>query len=58
MEQSEVRKLCVHPTKFICSEDSIVSVFYKIKLNLLYYCCIVWIVGRLWLRGKSGRPPT
>ena len=37
---SEVRKLCDHPTWFSCSEDSIVNVFHKIKLNLLHYISV------------------
>ena len=42
MVQSEVRKLCVHPTWFIYSEDFTVNEFDEMKLNLFYlfFTCV------------------
>ena len=48
MVQSEVRRLYIHPTWFICNEDFIVKVFHKIKLNLLYYCSCLWLLYQLF----------
>ena len=46
MMQSDVRKLCVHPTWLICSEYFEVNVFDKMKLNLLHDCSHVWAIDK------------